>query len=405
MELIQGRVAQLRAEGLCIDLIHRTDRSGYKAGALANGLQYTDGEFIAIFDADFIPDPAFLRQTVPYFLADAQVGVVQTRWGHLNENDNLLTHSQALAIDGHFAVEQFARFNGNLIFGFSGSGGVWRRTCIQEAGGWQSDTLTEDFDLSYRAHLAGWRFVFARDIVVPGEIPPHMAAYKQQQARWAKGSTQVLLKLAWPLIASNLSGRKRMMGLLQLFQYTIHPVILLTLLLSPLMLLTHSIAELSIAPLGMLGVGVPVLCILGQQALHRDWLRRSLYFPMLVVISSGMMANNSRAAVSALLGRQSEFKRTPKFHLSGKVSTWKRNQNSPKVNNDMLLEVGFGLYALFGALVAYKIAPSFIPYFLLYVAAFFSVAGWGIADRLVMPRPVRAPRSSAEPEAIGTAGR
>src|SRR5258708_37138518 len=134
MELIQGRVAQLRAEGLCIDLIHRTERSGYKAGALANGLQYTDGEFIAIFDADFIPDPAFLRQTVPYFLADAQVGVVQTRWGHLNENDNLLTHSQALAIDGHFAVEQFAGFTGTLILSFSGSCGLWRRASIEETG-------------------------------------------------------------------------------------------------------------------------------------------------------------------------------------------------------------------------------------------------------------------------------
>src|SRR5450432_314285 len=386
VELIQGRIAQLKDEGVRIDLIHRADRSGYKAGALANGLHFTDGEFIAIFDADFVPEPAFLRQTVPYFLTDPKVGVVQTRWGHLNENDNLLTHSQALAIDGHFAVEQVARSRGDLIFSFSGSCGVWRRTCIESAGGWQSDTLTEVFDLSYRAHLEGWRFVYVRDVVVPGEIPPHMAAYKQQQARWAKGSTQVLLKLAWPLLASKLSIRKRIMGVLQLFQYTIHPVMLLTLILSPLMLLTHSVNELSIAPLGLLGVGVPMLCILGQQALHGDWLRRSAYFPMLMIFSSGLMVNNSRAAVSALLGKQSEFTRTPKFHLTGKASNWKRSQYVPKVSKDMLWEVGFGLYALFGAVVAYRVAPSFIPYFLLYTAAFFSVAGWGFADRLVLPR-------------------
>jgi len=401
-DLIQGRIAQLQAEGLHIDLVRRVKRTGYKAGALADALHSTDGEFIAIFDADFVPAPDFLRRTVPCFLADEKVGVVQTRWSHLNESDNLLTRSQAIAIDSHFVVEQVARSMGKLIFGFSGSCGLWRRSCIEDAGGWHFDTLTEDFDLSYRAHLKGWRFVYLRDVVVPGEIPPHMAAYKQQQARWAKGSTQVLLKLAIPLLCSNLSIRKRIMGLLQLFQYTVHPVMLLMFLLSPLMIVSHSMDQLTLAPLGVLGLGVPMLCLLGQQTLHRDWLRRSLYFPMLMVFSTGMMVNNSRAVISALLRRPSEFKRTPKFN--GVTSQWKRTQYANAGDNEMLWELALGIYALLAALLAYDLAPSMIAYFALCAVAFFSVAGWSLADRPSMTQPVQAAHA-VEHEAIGQAGR
>src|SRR5579859_2766065 len=407
-ELIQGRIAQLQDDGICIDLIHRVNRAGYKAGALANGMKYTNGEIIAIFDADFVPAPDFLRRTVPYFVSDERLGVVQTRWGHLNRNDNLLTQSQALAIDAHFAVEQVARSQGNLIFTFSGTCGLWRRTCIEDAGGWQSDTITEDFDLSYRAHLKGWNFHYVRDIVVPGEIPPQMAAYKQQQARWAKGSTQVLLKLGKSVALSNLGLRKRVMGIMQLFQYTIHLVMLLTLLLSPIMLLTHSIAELSLAPLGLLGMGAPMLIVFGQQTLHRDWLRRSLYFPLLMTFSSGLMFNNSKACISALLGRQSEFVRTPKFHLNGRTDRWRRSQYQPSLlTKDMGWEVLLGLYALVGAGIAYQVAPTFIPYFMLYATAFFSVAALSFADRIsVQRRPVRNRKSrAAEPEVVGQPGR
>jgi len=402
VELIQVRIAQLQADGLHIDVKHRVNRTGYKAGALADGLRSTNGEFVAIFDADFVPAPDFLRQTIPYFLANKDVGVVQTRWGHLNESDNLLTRSQAIAIDGHFVVEQVARSVGDLIFGFSGSCGLWRRSCIEDAGGWHSDTLTEDFDLSYRAHLKGWRFIYVRDIVVPGEIPPHMAAYKQQQARWAKGSTQVLLKLAIPLICSRLSLRKRIMGLLQLFQYTIHPIMLLMFLLSPLMLLSHSMDQLTLTPLGVLGLGVPMLCLLGQQALHRDWLRRSLYFPMLMIFTTGMMINNSRAVVSALLRKPGEFKRTPKFN--GVTTQWKRTQYASAADGDMTWEIGFGIYALVAALMSYRLAPSMIVYFALYAAAFFSVAGWAVVDRMAQARPIRTAHG-AETEAIGQVGR
>ncbi len=410
-ELIQSRIAQLRADGMNIDLIHRVNRSGYKAGALANGLNYTDGEIVAIFDADFVPMPDFLRRTVPYFVSNERLGVVQTRWGHLNQNDNLLTQSQALAIDAHFAVEQVARSNGGLVFTFSGTCGLWRRACIEDAGGWQADTITEDFDLSYRAHLKGWNFLYVRDIMVPGEIPPQMAAYKQQQARWAKGSTQVLIKLGRRVIFSNWSMRVRLMGLMQLFQYTIHLVMLMTLILSPLMLLTHSIAELSLTPFGLLGIGAPMLIVFGQQTLHRDWLRRSLYFPILMTFSTGLMFNNSKACLSALLGKQSEFIRTPKFHLNGRTDHWRRSQYQPPlVTTDMAWEIALGLYALIGAWIAYQIAPTFIPYFLLYTMAFFSVVALSFADRFSVQRsPTRNAKSrkshTAEPEAVGQPGR
>jgi cellulose synthase/poly-beta-1,6-N-acetylglucosamine synthase-like glycosyltransferase len=403
-ELIQGRIAQYQAEGLSIDLIHRLKRTGYKAGALANGLAHTDGEFIAIFDADFIPQPDFLRQTVPCFLNDDRIGVIQTRWGHLNDGDNLLTHSQALAIDGHFAVEQYARSEGDLLFNFNGTCGIWRRTCIEDAGGWNSETLTEDFDLSYRAQIKGWRFIFMRDVVVPGEVPPQIHAYKQQQARWSKGSTQVLLKMALPLLRSNLSWRKRIMGFLQLFQYAIQLVMLSTLVLTPLMMLTRSLDDVAVAPLGLLGLGVPMLYILGQQALYRDWAKRSMYFPILMIFSSGMAINNSRAAFSALLGKPGEFKRTPKFHLIGKSKHWIRSQYVSAPGSDVFWEIVFGLYTLFAALMAESLAPSFVPYFLLYATSFLSVAGWGISDWLALQRPVPSAHTT-EAEAIGQPGR
>ncbi len=404
LETTQSRVAQLKAEGFQIVLIHRVDRKGYKAGALANALNRTEAELIAIFDADFIPEPDFLRKTVPYFLEDEHIGVVQTRWGHLNDDYNLLTRSQALAIDAHFAVEQYARSAGDLLFSFNGTCGIWRRKCIEDAGGWEADTLTEDFDLSYRAQIKGWRFKFVRDVVVPGEIPAQIYAYKQQQSRWAKGSTQVLLKLFWPLLLSNLSFRKRILGVLQLFQYTIQPVMLLTVLLTPLMMLTQSLDDISIAPLGFLGLAAPTLCILGQQALYPDWTWRSLYFPLLMIFSSGMTVNNSRAAISALLGRPGEFKRTPKFSMIGKAGLQPRSQYATRIGSDILWEVVFGLYTLFGGLLAHKLAPSFVPYFILYSTALFSIAAWGIADHIAAQRTFRG-AVTTDSEPLGQPGR
>lgn len=383
-ELISAQIRRLQAEGLRIDLIRRTNRMGYKAGALAHGLTQTDGQFIAIFDADFVPRPDFLLKTVPYFMCDGQIGVVQGRWGHLNAFDNLLTRSQALMLDGHFAVEQFARSAGGLIFSFNGTCGLWRRSCIEDAGGWQHDTLTEDADLSIRAQIKGWRFVFVPDVVVPGEVPPQMAAFKQQQARWAKGTTQVLLKLALPLLRSKLSLRKRIMGFLQLLPYPTQLLNLGILLLMPAMMLTQSLSGLPLGPLGLLSFTIPLMYLLSQQALYSNWLQRSLIFPVLMIFSTGMVVNNSRAALSAFLGRPGEFKRTPKFHLegnkNGNTNPWRGKRYAALIDKNVVWEIGFGLYALAGAALAWYLSPSLIIYFLLYAVSFLSVAGWSIAD-------------------------
>lgn len=385
--LLHERVTQLKTQGLNIDLIHRTDRTGYKAGALENGMKYTKGEFIAIFDADFVPQKDFLRKTVPYFFLDKRIGVVQTRWGHLNPNDNLLTRSEALMIDGHFAVEQFARSSGDLIFTFNGTCGLWRRAAIVDAGGWQHDTLTEDSDLSFRAQMKGWRFLFVPDVMVPGEVPPHMVAFKQQQARWAKGTTQVLLKLALPLAKSPLSLRKRIMGILQLMPYPSQPLALCILLLMPIMIMTHALTDLPLGPLGMLSATIPIMYVLSQQMLYKNWVQRSFVFPILMIFSSGMTVNNSSAAISAFLGQRSEFKRTPKFNLNGEkksINMKQIKQYAALVDKSTIWELIFGSYALFGALLSSLLSPSLIPYFAMYVLGFFSVALWSIRDRYTL---------------------
>ena len=403
-ELIHNRIEQLKADGVRIDLIHRASRQGYKAGALANAFSQTDGEFMAIFDADFIPAPDFLRRVIPHFLADGRIGLVQTRWGHLNAEDNALTHSQALAFDGHFGVEQFARSADGIVLSFNGTGGVWRRTCIAEAGGWQTDTLTEDFDLSYRAQIAGWRFKYVRDVVVPGEIPAQISVYKQQQARWAKGSIQVMLKLIWPLVHSDLSIRNRIMGVMQMMQYAVQMVVLLLLLLTPPMILVNGFNGLPLGLLSFLTLSAPLTYALGQQALYkRDWLRRLTYLPVLLLLGMGMACNNGRAVFSGLIGQPGEFKRTPKFHMiNGQPDWWIRSQyatllGTPNIIGESLL----GIYSVFGLCAAIVMMPSMIPSMIIYVSACFLIVGWGLYDRWLLARSM----PKVESEAIHQPGR
>ncbi|HEX7588461.1 MAG TPA: cellulose synthase family protein, partial [Anaerolineae bacterium] len=234
--IAQARVDHFRRRGLDIGLVHRMDRTGFKAGALAGGLKSATGEFVVIFDADFAPPVDFLKRTIPYFARPA-VGLVQARWGHLNATYSALTRAQSIALDGHFVVEQTARSRNGLFFNFNGTAGVWRRTCIEQSGGWHGDTLSEDLDLSYRAQLGGWEMIFLPDVVAPAEIPPQIHAFKRQQFRWAKGSTQCLFKLAPRILtARNTSLFKRVEGILHLSGYMMNPMILLMVLaLVPLM--------------------------------------------------------------------------------------------------------------------------------------------------------------------------
>lgn len=379
--LIANLVETLRGQGVQIEHIRRTERTGYKSGALANGLSQTTSDLVAVFDADFIPPADFLQRTVPFFGADPRLGVVQARWGHLNAEDNVLTRSQAMIIDGHFAVEQQARFHGGLFVSFNGTGGIWRRECIVDAGGWASDTLAEDTDLSFRAQIRGWRIVYVRDVVIPGEISPQMNGFKQQQARWSKGTTQVLLKLAWPLLRSQLDPAKRIMGLMQLLAYPSQLMALCLLTIMPMMVLTDALHSLPLAPLGIIGLSIPMMYIAGQVALYPDWLRRSLYFPALLAISSGMTFNNGAAVLSALFGRATEFKRTPKFMLGpGGQGEWRESEYAVLVDRNIFWELAYGVYSVAGALIAARYSPSLVLYFGVYAVGFLAVAAWSYAD-------------------------
>ena len=230
--LAARRVAYHQDRGLRIDHVRRASRQGYKAGALAHGLTETDGEFVAIFDADFVPAPDFLRRTLPHFAAP-EVGVVQTRWGHLNESESLLTRLQAFGLNAHFLVEQVGRAAGGHFLNFNGTGGVWRRTCIEDAGNWQADTLTEDLDLSYRAQLRGWRFVYRPDIVAPAELPAHLAALKSQQYRWNKGAAETARKhLGRVWRSAHLPLATRLHATFHLLNSSVFAVILVMALLS-----------------------------------------------------------------------------------------------------------------------------------------------------------------------------
>ncbi len=379
VQLVSRKLAALAEAGYCVQHLQRAKRAGFKAGALAHGLQHTGHDYIAIFDADFIPPVDFLRRSLPYLVADPSLGIVQSRWGHLNAEENSLTRAQKLSIDTHFVVEQVARNRSGWLLPFNGTGGIWRRRCIEAAGGWSADTLTEDLDLSYRAQMAGWRSLFLPDVEVPGEIPPQLAAYKQQQARWASGNTQCLRKLARPLLASRLSAMQKLMAVQHLCQYLPPLFMLMLLLLSPPLLLAGALAGLPLAPLGLLALAPPLMYAAGQMRLYEDWLRGLSAFPALLLLGTGMSLCSSLAVLGALLGRRSDFQRTPKFSQN-----WARADYALAHSPLLWLELALMTYALWAAALAWEMQPQLMPYLLVYALAFAAVAGWSLREAALM---------------------
>ncbi|MBT3603151.1 MAG: glycosyltransferase, partial [Candidatus Latescibacteria bacterium] len=300
-------IEALQQDGLDIVLIRRSDRVGYKAGALAEGLRLAKGELVAIFDADFVPQKDFLHKTVHHFTS-ANVGLVQARWSHLNRDYSLLTKVQAIYLDGHFVMEHGARSRAGLFFNFNGTAGVWRKSCIVAVGGWQHDTLTEDLDLSYRAQLAGWQFIYLQDVVTPAEVPVEVNAWKTQQFRWAKGSVQTLIKLFPRLMASKVSVFKKIQAIFHMGGYLVHPM-MLTLVLLALPVL-RAIPEYRSAGLlfGILAIPLcfsviapSTLYLVSQRVAHDNWKRRSLMLPFLIVVGVGMALSNTRAIAEAIM--------------------------------------------------------------------------------------------------------
>lgn len=380
--LAEARAALWRGRGLDIQVLRRPNREGFKAGALAWGLAQARGEFIAIFDADFVPRPDFLRHTIPHFLDNPRLGMVQTRWSHLNARYSLLTRVQALALDGHFVVEQTARSRSGLPMHFNGTAGVWRRACIEDSGGWQTDTVCEDLDLSYRAQARGWRCLYLPEVEGPAELPPQMLAFKQQQARWAQGSVQCLRKLAGPLVRSRaLNPLQKLMGLIHLSGYLVHPLMVLLLLLSLPLLFVPSPARGPLSLLAPVCLGPALVYATSQWVLYPDWKRRLSVFPLLVLVGTGIAWNNTLAIWQGMARWGGSFARTPKFRLEGCGGDWQNSQYRLRNDRAVAGEVLLALYALLTASVAWAAgSKGSVPFLLLYVAAFGWVAGLSLIE-------------------------
>jgi cellulose synthase/poly-beta-1,6-N-acetylglucosamine synthase-like glycosyltransferase len=373
-EVGRACVDRYAALGLPISYIHRTNRDGYKAGALENGLKTATGELITIFDADFIPERDFLRRTVPYFQA-AEIGMVQTRWTYLNRDYSLLTQVETILLDGHFVVEHGARSRRGTFFNFNGTAGVWRRRAIEEAGGWQHDTLTEDTDLSYRAQLKGWKFLYLPQIECASELPVDMNGFKAQQARWAKGLMQTAKKILPRVFASNVPWHVKAEAFFHLTANISYPLMVLL----STMLLPAMIVRFYQGWFQMIVIDLPLFLastcsissfyLVAQKELYpKTWWRTFLYMPFVMATGIGISIRNAQAVLEALAGKKSEFARTPKFRIEGKKDTFATKTYRNKAGWMPYAEILLGTYFAFTVLYAILNENyATVPFLLLFV--------------------------------------
>ena len=349
------------SRGVNIVYMPRKQRINYKAGALAEGMQEARGDFFAIFDADFIPPVDFLKRTIPYF-QDSKIAFIQTRWTHANRDFSLLTALQSLSIDSHFMVEQFARFRAGFLFNFNGTAGVWRRTAIQDAGGWTAETLTEDLDLSYRAFLRGWEALYLRDVEVPAELPVSFSAYRRQQHRWASGSLQCALKLLPQIWNAPLPMATKVEATLHLTGYGVHILLFTLSLLYPFILALSQhypnlISLFGIAVLFNATAFAPTMFFLAaQKQLTKGWWRRLPSILIISVLGVGMMLNTIRAALLVLSKRRSAFDRTPKFGILEKSQDWMDHRYQLRLPPIVFYELGFACFNI--ATILYAISVN-----------------------------------------------
>ena len=354
-EIILKKIESIRPLGLNIKFIHREDRAGFKAGALEHGFKLATGEFIAIFDADFIPAHDFLKKTIPHF-SDPSIGVVQTRWAHLNKDYSLLTQLQAFGLDAHFSIEQSARNAAGSFINFNGTCGLWRKQCIEDAGGWSFDTLTEDLDLSYRAQLKGWRFKYLEDVSTPGELPVMMQAVKTQQFRWNKGGAETARKLFGSVLQSNASLVHKSHAFFHLFNSSVFVGVLTAAILSvPMLYIKTRHPEIK----WLFDLGVVFLIGFFSISLFYWVATKQFYnnplkiffsrFPSFLIVSMGLSLHNGLAVVEGLLGIKTPFIRTPKFNIHRKGDSWRNNVYfKPTLSMLTILEGILCLYFLFG---------------------------------------------------------
>lgn len=374
-EIVARLVRHRREQGFDIVHLHRSDRVGFKAGALKAGLRGARGELIAIFDADFAPRADFARRLVHHF-TDPDVGMVQARWGHINLNHSALTRVQSMLLDGHFVIEHTARNRSGRFFNFNGTAGVWRRSCIEDAGGWQHDTLTEDLDLSYRAQMRGWKFVFLPDHVAPAELPVEMCAFKSQQHRWAKGSIQTAKKLLPALLRSELPWRIKLEATAHLTANVGYVLMVLLALLVIPSVWTRG----GISPWLIVAVDLPIFTLsslsvaafyaVAQRVATGSWSGILRRVPFLMSVGIGLSINNSRAVLEALAGRSSDFKRTPKYNLRAGERPGQRRYRGT-INGDTLIELALALYFAVGiGATAAKGLWGAVPFLMLFAVGY-----------------------------------
>jgi cellulose synthase/poly-beta-1,6-N-acetylglucosamine synthase-like glycosyltransferase len=373
-------VDEYRAKGFDIEYIHRTNRSGYKAGALKEGLDKARGEFVAIFDADFVPNKDFLLKTIPYF-KNEKVGMVQTRWEHLNEEYSFITRASALALDGHFVIEQQVRNKAGFFINFNGTAGVWRKETIYDAGNWHADTLTEDLDLSYRAQLNGWKFVFLNDVTSPAELPADINALKTQQFRWTKGAVETAKKILPLVFKSDLPLKIKLESFVHLTSNIVFPFIILVAILNiPLVIIKNTVGGYDnyytlMSVFVLASISTFLFYMFAQRAIHLDWRKRLLLFPVFLAGSMGFAVNNSKAVFEALINKKTGFARTPKYKIEDEKDKWKNKKYvQKKLNWTVFIELFLAFYYVVGiAISVYYLEIAAIPFQLLFLLGFGTV--------------------------------
>jgi len=380
VELLGNVVADYKKQGFQIEHVRRGTRNGYKAGALKHAMKTTDTDLVAIFDADFIPPAWFLKRAIPHF-AKPNIGLVQCRWGHVNENYSTLTQVQALSIDFHFLVEQKAKSNSRLFMNFNGTAGIWKRECIEDAGGWHTATLVEDLDLSYRAQMKGWKCLFLPDIVVDAELPAQMNGAKRQQFRWAKGSIQCAIKLLSDIgLKRNVGIEAKIQAFIQLTRHIVYPLVLIQFLTLPILLaaqvnlyIVSVLPVLTIATYLAMGPGAYVVVIRGMY--HKSWKSKVKLLPSLLVYNAGMSVNNTVAVFDAILGKKNEFHRTPKYGIVTKKDDWRDKAYNLPFTQTTLLEIFFGVYGMMGIFISiFSNNPVFVPIIGIQTLGFFYIS-------------------------------
>ena len=380
VDVLEKTVNYYKTQGFQIEHVRRGTRKGYKAGALKYAMQITDTELVAIFDADFIPPTWVLKRAIPHF-SKPNIGLIQCRWGHVNENYSTITQVQALSLDFHFLIEQKAKSDSHLFMNFNGTAGIWKRDCIEDAGGWHTATLVEDLDLSYRAQMKGWKCVFLPDIVVDAELPAQMNAAKRQQFRWAKGSIQCATKLLFDItVKRKVSIEAKIQAFIQLTRHIVYPLMLIQFLALPILLagqvnlyVVSFLPIITFATYLAMGPGAYILII--QNMYGKSWKSKAKLLPALLIYNAGMSVNNTVAVFDAVFGRKNEFLRTPKYGIINKNDDWKGKAYNLPFTQTTLLEIFFGVYGTLAIFISiFSNNPIFVPIIAIQTLGFFYIA-------------------------------